>query len=61
VGWARVAWHKRSRSRPGALYTVAANGIIAGGERFTAMRDQAWDKRVVGTGLDALVAWFERR
>ena len=46
---------------PGAVYTVVANGIIAGGERFTAMRDQAWDKNVVGTDLDALVAWFERR
>jgi 5'-nucleotidase len=45
---------------PGAVYTVAANGIIAGGERFTAMRDRAWDKRVVGTDLEALVAWFER-
>jgi 5'-nucleotidase len=46
---------------PGAVYTVAANEIIARGERFTAMRDHAWDRRVVGTDLDALVAWFERR
>jgi 5'-nucleotidase len=42
-----------------AVYTVVANGVIAGGERFAAMRDRGTERQVVGTDLQALTAWFE--
>jgi 5'-nucleotidase len=44
---------------PNATYTVVAPGVIAGGDRFSAMRDQGTHRQVVGTDLEALVAWFE--
>jgi 5'-nucleotidase len=42
--------------RPDAVYTVAANGIVAGRPPF----DHAADRETVGTDLQALVAWLER-
>jgi 5'-nucleotidase len=45
---------------PGRVYSVAANALIATGDRFPALRDRAWGKRVVGSDLEALVAWVER-
>jgi hypothetical protein len=45
--------------QPDGTYTVAANGVLAASERFTALR-HAWDRSVAGTDLEALVAWFER-
>ncbi|HYP49084.1 MAG TPA: bifunctional UDP-sugar hydrolase/5'-nucleotidase, partial [Thermoleophilaceae bacterium] len=47
--------------RPERSYGVAANALIATGDRFPAMRDGARAKRVVGSDLEALVAWVERR
>jgi 5'-nucleotidase len=41
---------------PGAVYTVAANGIVAGRPPF----DRGTDRDMVGTDLQALVAWLER-
>jgi hypothetical protein len=40
---------------PAAVYTVAANGIVAGRPPF----DRATDREQVGTDLEALVAWLE--
>jgi 5'-nucleotidase len=42
--------------RPDAVYTVAANGIVAG----RAPVDRGTDREQVGTDLEALVAWLER-
>jgi 5'-nucleotidase len=42
--------------RPDAVYTVAANGIVAGRAPF----DRGTDRERVGTDLQALVAWLER-
>jgi len=42
--------------RPDAVYTVAANGIVAGRAPF----DRSTDREQVGTDLEALVAWLER-
>jgi 2',3'-cyclic-nucleotide 2'-phosphodiesterase (5'-nucleotidase family) len=42
--------------RPDAVYTVAANGIVAGRAPF----DRGTDREQVGTDLEALVAWLER-
>ena len=42
--------------RPDALYTVAANGIVAGRAPF----DRGTEREQVGTDLQALVAWLER-
>jgi hypothetical protein len=39
---------------PAATYTVAANGIVAERPPF----DRATDRQVVGTDLEALVAWL---
>jgi 5'-nucleotidase len=45
--------------QPDGTYTVAANGVLAASERFTAFQ-RGWDRSVAGTDLEALVAWFER-
>jgi 5'-nucleotidase len=42
---------------PNATYTVAANGIVAEREPFL----RGTDRQVVGTDLEALVAWLESR
>jgi 5'-nucleotidase len=42
--------------RPDAVYTVAANGIVAGRPPF----DRGTDRERVGTDLQALVAWLQR-
>jgi 5'-nucleotidase len=42
--------------RPDAVYTVAANGIVAGRPPF----DRGTDRDVVGTDLEALVTWLGR-
>jgi 5'-nucleotidase len=41
---------------PATVYTVAANGIVAERPPF----DRGVDRQVVGTDLEALVAWLER-
>jgi 5'-nucleotidase len=41
---------------PGAVYTVATNGILVGRPPF----DRGTDREQVGTDLEALVAWLER-
>jgi hypothetical protein len=41
---------------PDAVYTVAANGIVAEREPFV----HAIERQVVGTDLEALVAWLGR-
>jgi 5'-nucleotidase len=43
--------------QPDAVYTVAANGIVAEREPFV----RGTDRQVVGTDLEALVAYLERR
>jgi 5'-nucleotidase len=45
-----------SELRPDAVYTVAANGIVAGRPPF----DHGTDREKVGTDLQALVAWLHR-
>jgi hypothetical protein len=45
--------------RPGGIYTVAANAVLAGGRRFGAFA-RAWGAERVGTDLEALVAWLGR-
>jgi 5'-nucleotidase len=45
-----------SELQPGFVYTVAANGIVAEREPFV----HATDREVVGTDLEALVAWLGR-
>jgi 5'-nucleotidase len=42
--------------RPDAVYTVAANGIVAGRAPF----DRGTEREQVGTDLQALVGWLER-
>ena len=44
---------------PGGVYSVAANGVLAAGERFRAF-DRALVRETVGTDLEALVAWLSR-
>jgi 2',3'-cyclic-nucleotide 2'-phosphodiesterase (5'-nucleotidase family) len=44
-----------SELRPDAVYTVAANGIVAGRAPF----DSGTDREQVGTDLQALVAWLQ--
>jgi 5'-nucleotidase len=44
-----------SELRPDAVYTVAANGIVAGRSPF----DAGTDREQVGTDLQALVAWLQ--
>jgi 5'-nucleotidase len=44
-----------SELRPDVVYTVAANGIVAGRAPF----DGGTDREQVGTDLQALVAWLE--
>jgi 5'-nucleotidase len=44
---------------PDGTYTVAVNGVLAASERFSAF-ERGWDRTVVGTDLEALVAWLER-
>lgn len=46
---------------PERTYSVAANELIAEGERFPALRDRARGKRPVGTDLEALSAWVEQQ
>jgi hypothetical protein len=41
---------------PDAVYTVAANGIVAERPPF----DAAVERELVGTDLEALVAWLGR-
>ena len=41
---------------PGRTYTVAANGIVAEREPFV----RGGARELVGTDLEALVAWLER-
>jgi PAS domain-containing protein len=43
--------------RPELTYTVAANGIVAARAPF----DRGSDRQLVGSDLEALVAWLERR
>jgi 5'-nucleotidase len=43
--------------RPDAVYTVAANGIVAGRPPF----DGGIDREQVGTDLQALVAWLQKQ
>jgi 5'-nucleotidase len=45
---------------PSATYTVAANELLATGERFSVLRDRGRAKRPVGTDLDALARKIER-
>src|SRR4051812_33739670 len=45
-----------SELRPDAVYTVAANGIVAGRPPF----DAGTDREQVGTDLQALVAWLQK-
>jgi hypothetical protein len=44
------------RLDPNVVYTVAANGIVAGRPPF----DRAAGREIVGTELEALVAWLAR-
>jgi 5'-nucleotidase len=46
---------------PRRLYTVAANELIATGARFSVLRDRGRRKRAVGTDVEALVSYLERR
>ena len=45
---------------PDRIYTVAANELIATGNRFTVLRDRGRDKTPVGTDTQALVSYLER-
>ena len=47
------------RFEPDRIYTVAANGVLAAGERFGAF-GRALERRVAGTDLEALVAYVGR-
>ena len=44
---------------PTGVYTVAVNGVLAAARRFPQF-ERAGDRRVVGTDLEALVAWLGR-
>jgi 2',3'-cyclic-nucleotide 2'-phosphodiesterase (5'-nucleotidase family) len=44
---------------PDRFYTVAANELIATGDRFPVLRDRARDKVTVGTDVDGLVSYLE--
>ena len=44
---------------PTGVYTVAVNGVFAAARRFPPF-ERARDRRVVGTDLEALVAWLGR-
>jgi 5'-nucleotidase len=46
-----------SQLDPGAVYTVAVNGIVADSPPF----DHGADRELAGTDLQALVAWLERQ
>jgi 5'-nucleotidase len=46
-----------SELRPDVVYTVAANGIVAGRPPF----DAGTDREKVGTDLQALVAWLQKQ
>jgi 5'-nucleotidase len=46
---------------PRATYTVAASELLAMGDWYPALRDRATGKRAVGTEVEALVAYLERR
>jgi 5'-nucleotidase len=46
---------------PDRLYTVAANELIATGDRFSVLRDHGLHKLPVGTDVQALVSYLERR
>lgn len=46
---------------PGRLYAVAANELIATGGRFSVLRDRGLGKRRVGTDIEALASYLERR
>lgn len=48
---------KAKELRPEVVYTVAVNGIVAGRAPF----DRGTERERVGTDLEALVAWLERR
>ena len=45
---------------PGRTYTVAANELIATGDRFAVLRDRGRDKDPVGTDAGALVTYLEQ-
>jgi 5'-nucleotidase len=45
---------------PDRIYTVAANELIATGNRFAVLRDRGRDKTPVGTDAGALVSYLER-
>lgn len=45
---------------PDEVYTVAANELIASGERFGLLLERARSVERVGTDLEALVASFQR-
>jgi 5'-nucleotidase len=49
------------RIDPERVYTVAANELIATGDRFSALRDHGIGKRPVGTDVQALVSYLEHR
>jgi hypothetical protein len=46
---------------PAATYTVAASELIAMGDWYPALRERATVKRVIGTEVEALVAYLEGR
>jgi 2',3'-cyclic-nucleotide 2'-phosphodiesterase (5'-nucleotidase family) len=46
---------------PDRLYTVAANELIATGDRFSVMQDHGQDKQTVGTDAQALSTYLQRR
>jgi 5'-nucleotidase len=59
----RVTWVSDARGRPldpNRLYTVAANELVATGERFGVLRDHGLGKQPVGTDVQALVTYLER-
>jgi 5'-nucleotidase len=56
----RVTDSAGRRLDPDRMYTVAANELIATGNRFTVLRDRGRDKTPVGTDTQALVSYLER-
>jgi 5'-nucleotidase len=55
----RVADERGRPLDPDRLYTVAANELIATGDRFSVLRDRAVRKRTVGVDSEALVSYLE--
>ena len=74
--WLHVSglrWERRGASVGGVVmadgrplrarrtYTVAANELLVGTERFGILAERGRTARAMGTDLEALVRWFERR